>query len=70
MILICAPLPAVTAMLAAAMSSLGPALQYLGRYVLGVAWITGFTSVLTVLYHDLRAAQEGLDSGQIASVFE
>ena len=52
------------------MSFLGPDLRYLGRYVLGVLWITGFTSVLTVIYHELRVANEGIDSGQIASVFD
>jgi hypothetical protein len=70
MILVCAPLPVVTAMLAAAISFLGSPLQSLGQYVLGVTWITGFTSILTVIYHDLRVAREGLDSGQIASVFD
>jgi hypothetical protein len=69
-VLVCAPLPAVTAILGAAMSLLGPALQHLGQFVLGVAWITGFNSVLTVIYHDLRVANEGIDSGQIASVFD
>jgi hypothetical protein len=69
-LLVCAPLPAVTAILGAAMSWLGPAFQYLGQFVLGVAWITSFNSVLTVIYHDLRVANEGIDSGQIASVFD
>jgi hypothetical protein len=69
-VLVCAPLPAVTAILGAAMSLLGPALQHLGQFVLGVAWITGFNSVLTAIYHDLRVANEGIDSGQIASVFD
>lgn len=69
-LLVCTPLPAATAMLGAAMSLLGPAFPYLGQYVLGVAWITGFTSVLIVIYHDLRIANEGLDSGNIASVFD
>jgi Membrane domain of glycerophosphoryl diester phosphodiesterase len=70
MILICAPLSVVTAILAAAMSFLGLTFQSLGQFVLGVAWITGFNSVLTVIYHDLRVANEGIDSGQIASVFD
>jgi hypothetical protein len=52
------------------MSFLGPALQYLGQFILGVAWIAGFSSVLTVIYHDLRVAKEGVDIGQIASVFD
>ena len=69
-ILVLIPLPAATAILGAAMSFLGPDLRYLGRYVLGVLWITGFTSVLTVIYHELRVANEGIDSGQIASVFD
>ena len=69
-ILVCASLPAVMGIFAAAMSLLGPSFQYLGRFVLGVAWITGFTSVLIVIYHDLRVAKEGVDSGQIAAVFD
>jgi hypothetical protein len=69
-LLVCTPLPAATAMLGAAMSFLGPALQYLGQFILGVAWIAGFSSVLTVIYHDLRVAKEGVDIGQIASVFD
>jgi Membrane domain of glycerophosphoryl diester phosphodiesterase len=69
-VLVCAPLPAVTAILGAAMSLLGPAFQHLGQFILGVAWITGFNSVLTVVYHDLRVANEGIDSGQIAAVFD
>jgi hypothetical protein len=69
-LLVWIPLPAATAMLGAAMSFLGPAFQYLGQFVLGVIWITGFSSVLTVIYHDLRVAKEGVDSGQIASVFD
>ena len=69
-LLVCAPLPAVTAILEAAMSFIGSSFQYLGQFVLGVAWITGFNSVLTVIYHDMRVANEGLDSGQIASVFD
>jgi Membrane domain of glycerophosphoryl diester phosphodiesterase len=69
-VLVCAPLPAATALLGAAMSLLGPVFQYLGQYVLGVAWIASFTSVLTVIYHDLRVANEGPDSGQIATVFD
>jgi hypothetical protein len=64
------PLPAATAMIGAAMSFLGPALQHFGQFVLGVAWITGFNSILTVIFHDLRVAKEGVDSGQIASVFD
>jgi hypothetical protein len=70
MILLWVPLPAANAILRAAPSFLGPAFQYLGQYLLGVVWITGFTSVLIVIYHDLRAANEGLESGQIASVFD
>jgi hypothetical protein len=69
-VLVCAPLPAAMAMLGAAMSYLGPAFEYFGQYVLGVAWITGFNNVLTVIYHDLRVAQEDIDSGQIALVFD
>jgi Membrane domain of glycerophosphoryl diester phosphodiesterase len=69
-ILICGPLPVAMTILTAAMSLLGSAFQYLGQYVLGVAWITGFTSVLVVIYHDLRVANDGIDSGQIASVFD
>jgi hypothetical protein len=69
-LLVCAPLPAVTAILAAAMSFIGSSFQYLGQFVLGVAWITGFNSVLTVIYHDLRVVNDGLDSGLIASVFD
>ena len=69
-LLVCTPLPAATAMLGAAMSFFGPAFQYLGQFILGVAWITGFSSVLTVIYHDLRVAKEGVDIGQIASVFD
>jgi hypothetical protein len=69
-LLVCTPLPAATAILAAAMSFLGPALQYLGQFVLGVAWITGFSSVLTLIFHDLRVAKEGVDIGQIADVFD
>jgi hypothetical protein len=69
-VLVSFPLPAATAILAAAMSLLGSVFLSLGQYVLGVAWITGFTSVLIVIYHDLRVANEGLDSGQIASVFD
>jgi hypothetical protein len=70
MILLLVPLPAANSILRAAMSFLGPAVQYLGQYVLGVAWITGFTSVLVVIYHDLRVANDGLDGGKIASVFD
>ncbi len=69
-ILVWFPLPATTAMLGAAMSFLGPTLQHFGQFVLGVAWITGFNSVLTVIFHDLRVAKEGVDIGQIASVFD
>jgi len=69
-VLVCVPLPAATAILRAAISFFGPTVQYLGQFVLGVFWITGFTSVLTVIYHDLRVAKEGVDSGQIASVFD
>jgi hypothetical protein len=69
MILVLAPLPTANANLRAAISFLGPAL-YLGQYVLGVAWITGFTSVLIVIYHDLRVANEGIDRGKIADVFD
>jgi hypothetical protein len=69
-LLVCTPLPAATAMLGAAMSSFDPALRYLGQFILGVAWITGFSCVLTVIYHDLRVAKEGVDSGQIADVFD
>jgi glycerophosphoryl diester phosphodiesterase family protein len=69
-VLLCAPLPAATALFGAAMSLFGPAFQYLGQLVLGVAWIAGFNCVLTVIYHDLRIANEGLDGGQIASVFD
>jgi len=69
-LLVCTPLPAATAMLGAAMSSLDPALRYLGQLILGVAWITGFSCVLTVIYHDLRVAKEGVDIGQIADVFD
>jgi hypothetical protein len=69
-ILICAPLPLAMAILTATMSPLGPAFQYLGQYLLGVAWITGFTSVLIVIYHDLRVENDGLDGGKIASVFD
>jgi hypothetical protein len=68
-ILVCVPLPATTALLEAALSFLGPALQYLGQFVLGVTWITGFNCVLTVIFHNLRVAKEG-DLGQIASVFD
>jgi hypothetical protein len=70
MVLVWAPLPVANAILRAAISFFGPAFQYLGQYVLGVAWITTFTSIMIVIYHDLRAANEGLDSGQIASVFD
>jgi hypothetical protein len=69
-ILVCAPLPIVSSILRAAMSLLGADLRYLGQFVLGVVWITSFTSVLTVIYHDLRVAQDGVDGEQIASVFD
>jgi hypothetical protein len=69
-VLVSIPLPTVSAVLGAAISFLGPAVQHLGRYVLGVAWIAGFNCVLTLIYHDLRVAKEGIGFRPIAAVFD
>jgi len=66
--------------MALSMKAIGGALEHssLDQFAGGVAveWlITGFTTALSavvaaVSYHDLRVAKEGLDTDQIASVFD
>jgi hypothetical protein len=33
-------------------------------------WTASYAIAVAVVYHDLRAAKEGVDTGQIAAVFE
>ena len=36
----------------------------------GVVWTGYFNCVIIMIYHDLRVAKEGVDTSQIASVFD
>jgi hypothetical protein len=51
-------------------AALASSLGQLTGLVWKVAWGAFFAAALTVTYHDLRVAKEGLTTDQIAAVFD
>jgi hypothetical protein len=53
-----------------AVTPLGTLVAGIIRFVWSVAW-TGFVNcTIIMIYHDLRVAKEGVDTAQLASVFD
>ncbi len=48
----------------------GVMVAIIGKLVWTAVWATYWNSVLIMIYHDLRVAKEGIDTHQIAAVFD
>ncbi len=48
----------------------GPVVAAIGNLVWTAAWAVYWNCLLIMIYHDLRVAKEGIDTKQIASVFD
>jgi len=59
-----------TIILTLALSAAGPVVLALVTLVWTAAWAVYWNCVLVMIYHDLRVAKEGLNTQQIASVFD
>jgi hypothetical protein len=59
----------VTGILEAVLGQLGDAVAALGTLIWDGAWGAFYAVFLGIIYHDLRVAKEGIDTHQIAAVF-